>query len=144
EAGTQGRQHLWREVLVMCGPAGQAAEDEPSRPKRGSAEEDPTQTHEVKGEEERDRAPPERSRTRAGARPPLRPEAIDRQPHAVERSPDDERPGGAVPQAAEQHGDEQVQVGAGRPTAVAAERDVEVVAQPRRQTDVPAAPELGD
>ena len=37
---------------------------------------------------------------------------------------------------------DQVDVGAPRAAAVAAERDVEVVAQPRRQADVPAPPEL--
>ncbi len=49
-----------------------------------------------------------------------------------------------MPQAAEEHGQEQVAVGLEGAAAVAAQADVEVVAQPGRQADVPAPPELGD
>ena len=54
----------------------------------------------------------------------------------------DERPGGAVPEPAEQHRQQQVAVREQRALAVAAERDVEVVAQPARQRHVPAPPEV--
>ena len=49
-----------------------------------------------------------------------------------------------MPQAAQQHGQEQVAVGVEGAFAVAAQGDVQVVAQPGRQADVPAPPELGD
>ena len=68
----------------------------------------------------------------------------DNQVDAVQAAPDDEVPGGAVPQAAEQHREHQVHVGADGALPVAAERDVQVVAQPARQRHVPAPPELLD
>ncbi|MNQ70728.1 hypothetical protein D3C85_853720 [compost metagenome] len=49
-----------------------------------------------------------------------------------------------MPQAAQEHGQEQVAVGVEGALAVAAQRHVQVVAQPGRQADVPAPPELGD
>ena len=63
---------------------------------------------------------------------------------AVQPAPDHEVPARAVPQPAEQHGDHQVAVACALAAAVAAERDVQVVAQPGRQRDVPAPPELAD
>src|SRR3546814_3518210 len=39
---------------------------------------------------------------------------------------------------------EQIAIGLGGAAAIAAERDVEIVAQPTRQAHVPAPPELGD
>jgi hypothetical protein len=57
-------------------------------------------------------------------------------------TPDHEGPRRAVPQATEQHREEQVAVGAAPAVRVASERDVEVVAQPPRQRHVPPAPEL--
>ena len=61
---------------------------------------------------------------------------------ALQRPPDDERPGGAVPQTAQHHGDHDVAHGARLAAGTAPERDVEVVAQPARERHVPAAPEL--
>ena len=69
--------------------------------------------------------------------------AMDHEQDAVQASPDDEVPGGSVPEAAEEHRDQRgctrVRLG---PAAIAAERDVEVVAQPGGQRDVPAPPEV--
>ena len=70
--------------------------------------------------------------------------ALDREPRAVEGAPDHEGPARSVPQAAEQHRQEEVAVLRPRPATVAAERDVQVVAQPARQRHVPATPELLD
>ncbi len=80
------------------------------------------------------------------AAPPARLGAgpLQRQAHAVHAAPEDEGPAGAVPEAAEQHGHDEVHVGAAAALAVAAQRDVQVVAQPARQGDVPAAPEVLD
>ena len=62
----------------------------------------------------------------------------------VVESPEDEGPRGAVPESADEEDGEGVAQLEGARTAVAAERDIDVVAQPRHQGDVPAAPEVGD
>lgn len=62
----------------------------------------------------------------------------------MDSAPDEESPGGSVPQAAEEHGEDEVCVGAGRASSISAEGDVEVVSEPRGKGDVPAAPEVGD
>ncbi|MNL53415.1 hypothetical protein D3C87_1766590 [compost metagenome] len=62
----------------------------------------------------------------------------------MQRAPDDEIPPGAMPQAAQHHGDHQVQVAPRGAAALAAQRDIQVVAQEARQGHVPAAPELRD
>ena len=69
---------------------------------------------------------------------------VHRQRRAVQPAPGDEGPVGAVPQPAQQHGDDDVRRLAQRAAAVAAERDVEVVAQEARQRHVPAPPEIAD
>src|SRR3954453_22185730 len=62
----------------------------------------------------------------------------------MEAAPDDERPIGTVPQAAEKHGSHQRRVAARLAVPVSAERDVEIIAKPARQSDVPAAPKIGE
>ena len=62
----------------------------------------------------------------------------------MDRSPGDERPAGAVPESADQHRQHQVSVREEPTAAVAAERDVDVVAQPARERHVPATPEVLD
>src|SRR4029077_3321362 len=62
----------------------------------------------------------------------------------VPQPPDDEGPGGAMPEAAEEEDDDEIAIGLERAFAVAPERDVDIVAKPLRQRDMPAAPELGD
>ncbi len=49
-----------------------------------------------------------------------------------------------MPQAAQQEDDDQVAVGPGLAVTVSAQRDIEIVAEPGRQGDVPAPPEFGD
>ena len=58
---------------------------------------------------------------------------------AVDPAPHHEGPGRAVPEAAEEHRQHQVQVRARRALPVAAERDVEVVAQPRARASCASA-----
>ncbi len=70
--------------------------------------------------------------------------AFNGQPCAMPCAPEHIGPVCAVPEAAEQHDEEQVQVGAKRALPVAAERNVEVVAQPGGEANMPALPELGD
>jgi len=69
--------------------------------------------------------------------------AFDRQKGTVQPAPGDESPTGSMPQTSQQHGDHQIDVGALCAAAVAAEAYIEIVAQPARQRDVPAAPEIG-
>src|SRR5439155_18404188 len=68
--------------------------------------------------------------------------ARDAEQHARVRAPDHVGPGRAVPEGGERYGDDHVAVLGGRAAAAAAERDVEVVAEPGREADVPAAPVL--
>src|SRR4051794_37364266 len=68
--------------------------------------------------------------------------AMNAQQRAVISAPDDKGPRRPMPQAAEQHRHHQVEIGAACSATVAAERDVEVIAQPGAEADVPAAPEV--
>jgi len=113
---------------------------------RLGAEHQPPQTDEVEREEDAGRAaPPVHPVARGlGARHDRHPELVQRQRRAVQRAPEDEADGGAVPQSAQQHRDEQVAVGAQFAFAVAAQRNVEVVAQPCGERDMPPPPEFGD
>jgi hypothetical protein len=49
-----------------------------------------------------------------------------------------------VPEAADEHGGHQGEVGAHVSVAAAAEGDVEIVAEPGGERDAPAAPEVGE
>ena len=60
----------------------------------------------------------------------------------MQRAPHDERERRAVPEPTEHHDGEQIDVGARARDAVAAERHVQVVAQPARERDVPPLPEV--
>ena len=59
-------------------------------------------------------------------------------------APGNECPVRAVPEAGECPDDENIQYLPGQAAAIAAEGDIEVVAEPRAERDVPPAPELGD
>src|SRR5216684_1236620 len=62
----------------------------------------------------------------------------------MDGTPNDECPVCAVPKSAQEHDHSKVQVGAARSFLVAAERDVEVVAEPGGKRNVPAAPKVCD
>src|SRR2546423_9487934 len=62
----------------------------------------------------------------------------------MQRSPGDEGPACAVPQATEGHGQHQIAGRRERAAAVAAKGDVQVIAQPARKRDVPARPEFAE
>ena len=108
----------------------------PGRGKAVGAKQDPGKDH----GDERQR-PGERTRQAPTAAPP---EVIDHQIGPVQTAPGDKGPGRAMPQSAQQHGDCQGQQRAGQALAIAAEGDVQVVAQKAPQGDVPAAPEVRD
>src|SRR4051812_42353399 len=60
----------------------------------------------------------------------------------MQGSPDYEGPARAVPQTAEQEYGHQVRDPVHRADAVSSKWDVDVIAEPRRQRDVPSLPEL--
>ena len=63
---------------------------------------------------------------------------------AVHAAPEHEVEARTVPKPAEEHGDDEVHVLPNLSLAVAAKRNVDVVAYPGRERDVPAAPKVGD
>ena len=67
---------------------------------------------------------------------------IDHEAHAVEQAPDDEHARGPMPYACDEHSGKVVEVGAQLSTAVAPQRDIDVVAKPGGEGDVPAVPKL--
>src|SRR5919204_113513 len=68
--------------------------------------------------------------------------AYDDQERPMEQAPHDEIPARAVPQSAEEEHRHEIAVHPTRADAIAAERHVQIVAKPRRQRDVPPAPEF--
>src|SRR5690242_3268132 len=57
-------------------------------------------------------------------------------------APHDESPICAMPQAAQQHGNEKVNVSAPLSSPASSQRYIEVIAQPCTQADVPTSPEI--
>ena len=100
------------------------------------AEEDPAEDDQVEGDEPAKPAGQQ-------AEPPVQP-VLGREPGALVGAPGDEVPRRPVPEPAEGHRDHQVHVGADPALAVAAQRDVQVVAQEARQGHVPAPPEVAE
>ena len=86
----------------------------------------------------------QRCEPRPDLRPVIVPGVVDAEIGAMQRAPDHKGPGRTVPEPAEQHGDRQIDITQQRAVAVAAERNVEIVAQELRQRHVPAPPEIDD
>ena len=107
------------------------------------AEEDPGEADDVERDQPRD-DPPSAGVGRLDVARPVSPSVLDDERDAVDRPPRDECPAGAVPEPADQHRQHQVAVREDLAPATAAERDVEVVAQPARERHVPATPEVLD
>ena len=108
------------------------------------AEENPAQTHEM-----------ERNNNAHGMKEPsvamilaeahnVVPQAMGCQGKAVHRSPCHEVPRSTMPQSAHKHRQNQIDVSHELALAVSAKRDVDIIAQPTRQRDVPSVPELGN
>src|SRR5438552_6914641 len=91
----------------------------------------------------------ERGGDAQGAREPLirgfatRP-AFGNEQRTVISAPEDEGPVRPVPQAAEEHDDGEVRVGAPAAEAVSAQWNVKVIPQKRAERNVPAPPEVRD
>ena len=75
---------------------------------------------------------------------PARNWRVHDQEQPVQPAPQHEVPRRAVPQPAQQHRRHQVDIAPRLAAPVAAQRDIDVVAQETAQRDVPAAPELAD
>src|SRR6185369_14413995 len=69
---------------------------------------------------------------------------LDDEEEPMPQPPDDEGPGGAMPEAAKKEDDDQIAIGLEGAFAIAPQRDVDIVAKPLRQRDMPAPPEFGD
>src|SRR5205085_3573425 len=68
--------------------------------------------------------------------PPMRPRAMDDQRHAMQSAPDHKRPCAAVPEAADQHRDHDVAINEPGSPTISSQRNVKIIAQPARETDV--------
>lgn len=63
---------------------------------------------------------------------------------SVCESPEHETPIGAVPKSTHEHGDEEKEVGVEFAFSVSAEWDIDIIAQPAAEGNMPFAPEYGD
>ena len=62
----------------------------------------------------------------------------------VDQTPDNEIPAGTVPKTTHQENNKRIADGLGLSVFGAPERNIEVISEPRRERDVPAAPKLGE
>lgn len=67
---------------------------------------------------------------------------VSRQKHPVISAPGDKVPGRSMPEPAQDHGEHEIEVRTDASFLISSERDIEVIPQPGRKTDVPAAPEF--
>src|SRR5207249_2737633 len=113
----------------------------PGVPERFRPEEDPGEAHDLEDHDPPDAAAPDSVGELRQAEPlAARPAPVfEREKAPVDGAPDDERPRGAVPQSPEQEGEEEVAVRPRLTAAVADDRDVDVVAEPARQRQLPSS-----
>ena len=81
---------------------------------------------------------PERIDHAAGLHP------LEHQERAVEEPPAGERPACAMPEPAQEEDSHQIGIIPNRRATIAPQRNIEVIAKPGRERDVPASPEFGD
>src|SRR4051794_7017259 len=112
---------------------------------RAGAEEEPPEAGQLEHAEDPGGAGESAARGRSGVedREPGCGQAVKDEQAAMIEAPEDEVPGGAVPEAADRHGEHEVAAGFVSAAAVAAEGNVEVIAEPAGKADVPAGPENG-
>src|ERR1044071_484196 len=141
EADRDQRDRQRPGLLQPLAPTPAETGDEQSRHREIlGPEKDPGEADEMEHDESRDDLPGRG--VRAPAEPGLQ-HPLDRGPAAMQGAPGDELPRGAVPHPAEQHRQHQIAVRLPPAAPVAAERLVEIVAQPGGERDVPALPEIG-
>src|SRR5258708_3530681 len=68
--------------------------------------------------------------------------ALQSQHNTMDRAKDDKRPICAMPETGENHSDEEISRGFPLAMCTSAERNVQIIAKPGAQADVPAAPEI--
>ncbi len=108
----------------------------------GVAEKNPAKADKMEGEQHATHTPPAGAAVVLGTVQPVPKGLVRRQCQTVQTTPYHEIQRGTVPQPSQQHGHDQIEIGTEPALPVAAQRDVQVVAQPRRQGDVPTPPEL--
>ena len=147
EADEGQRQEEQREAGAPQPRGAQAGEECPGRGQVGAHEEDPRGAH----HQHRPRPAPQPlqrgrppRRVLAARAAPVEQELVESQGGPVDGAPEDVAPRRAVPEPAEDHGQEQVEEDAGLPAAGTAERVVDEVAQPPAEGHVPAPPEVAD
>ena len=114
------------------------------RVKITSPEKNPGQGDEVKRAENLDRAGQRRSLPEPEPPPVFEDEFVDNEIETMQSSPYYECPICAVPETANQHGQQQVAISLRSSLAVASHRYVDIVPQPCGQGDVPAFPKFTD
>ena len=90
----------------------------------GIAEEYPAEADEMESDEDAEHATPAVALLAFLTAGDGHPHLVQRQRHAVKHSPQDEVPRSSVPQSAQEHGDNKVQVLAEFPLPVSSQRDV--------------------
>src|ERR1700722_13995801 len=144
DTGEDREEHGGRNERRRLPPGGEEPFDHLCCTREGvGAEEDPREADDV--ERHQPSYPPGGGSVPAHAArgaPPVVDESLAGEPSAVDPAPRDERPGGAMPEAPQQHRHHQVPIREEPPAAIAAERDVEVVPKPARERHVPATPEV--
>src|SRR4029453_13045246 len=105
-------------------------------------EKNPGNTHRIDGN--RPSEPAHRPRGPLESLGKARPLAMNEERGSVQPAPDNERPCSPVPQAAEQHRDYDIPICKSARAAISPKWNIEVIAQPAGETDVPAAPEIRD
>lgn len=125
-----------------------AVQEEECIRKRACAEEDPGKRCQKEGPQNSSEPEAEGVLLQAGlnAEPPAKglQEVTENLIQPVKASPDDEGPGGSVPDAADEEGDHDVAVFADARAPASSKRNVNIIAEPRAQGNMPASPEAGD
>src|ERR1017187_8999334 len=111
------------------------------------AEEDPANQYHTQCREARKKIPPKAKDgmfIRGCERVPTAPSPVNRQGDAMQRPPKHKIPTGTMPQPAEKHGPQKIDIGPTRSFPAPAERNIEIVAEPARKGNMPSAPEFGN
>ncbi len=145
DSGEHDGEHREADVADREGHGAEAAQDGKSGGDVGGAEEDPREADEVKGDEDADVAAP--SGCGAFALNLLAEGlegAEEGEADTVEEPPEDEGPADAVPEAAKEKDDDGIDVTSTLPASGVGKREIDIVAEPVGEGDVPATPEVGE
>src|SRR6266704_623651 len=145
--GIKTEHEKCRSVLRTPGKVRESGEKRRGGVQGSGAEESQAQAQDVEGQDPL--GPPgekasrrRRSRTGAGLGLCREKEALNGQNNSVNGAENDVGPIGAVPEAGENHGHKKILNGFPLTGPAAAHGDIQVIAKPAAQADVPAAPEV--